>query len=354
MKIAQIAPLHEAVPPRFYGGTERLVAHLTDALVEQGHQVTLFASADARTKATLVATRAQALRLDPAPLKSDLASHLSLLHEARQRADEFDLLHFHVDMLHFPLFEPLAGRTLTTLHGRLDIAELADVYRRWKEYPLVSISDNQRQPLPDANWLGTVHHGVAAERYRFSGEPRGDYLAFLGRISPEKRPDRAIAIAQEAGVPIRLAAKVENIDRGYFEREIQPLLQSPLVEFLGEISDSQKSEFLGNARALLFPIDWPEPFGLVMIEAMACGTPVIAWRCGAVPEIVEHGRTGFIVDTIDEGVAAVEAARHLSRLEVRAQFERRFTAHAMARRYVRLYWQLSGAERAVELDGEAA
>jgi glycosyltransferase involved in cell wall biosynthesis len=188
MKIAQIAPLHEAVPPRFYGGTERLVAHLTDALVEQGHQVTLFASADARTKATLVATRAQALRLDPAPLKSDLASHLSLLHEARQRADEFDLLHFHVDMLHFPLFEPLASRTLTTLHGRLDIAELAEVYRRWKEYPLVSISDHQRQPLPDANWLGTVHHGVAAERYRFSAQAHGDYLAFLGRISPENAP----------------------------------------------------------------------------------------------------------------------------------------------------------------------
>ena len=354
MKIAQIAPLHEAVPPRLYGGTERLVAYLTDALVEQGHQVTLFSSADARTKATLVATRAQALRLDPAPLKSDLASHLALLHEVRQRAHEFDLLHFHVDMLHFPLFEPVARRTLTTLHGRLDIAELAEVYRRWKEYPLVSVSDHQRQPLPDANWLGTVHHGVAAERYRFSAQPGGDYLAFLGRISPEKRPDRAIAIAQAAGVPIRLAAKVDNVDRGYFEREIHPLLQSPLVEFLGEIDDPQKSDFLGNARALLFPIDWPEPFGLVMIEAMACGTPVIAWRCGAVPEIVEHGRTGFIVDSIDDAVAAVEAARHLPRLDVRAQFERRFTAHAMARRYVRLYWQLSGAERATELDGEAA
>ncbi|MDM0108810.1 glycosyltransferase family 4 protein [Variovorax sp. J22R24] len=354
MKIAQIAPLYEAVPPRLYGGTERVVAHLTDALVDQGHEVTLFSSGDARTRARLVATREQALRLDPRPLKSDLASHLSLLQEVRRRADQFDVLHFHIDMLHFPLFEELAGRTLTTLHGRLDIADLPDTYARWKEYPLVSISNDQRKPLPDANWYGTVHHGVAHEHLRFSSTARGDYLAFLGRISPEKRPDRAIEIAKAAGVPLRLAAKVDHVDREYFQGEIRPLLDHPLIDYVGEIGDEQKSGFLGNARALLFPIDWPEPFGLVMIEAMACGTPVIAWRRGSVPEIIDEGVTGFIVDDVPQAADAVKAARDLPRGRIRQVFEERFTAQAMARRYAELYWQLARDHRAALREPEAA
>jgi glycosyltransferase involved in cell wall biosynthesis len=354
MKIAQIAPLHEAVPPRLYGGTERVVAHLADALVDQGHEVTLFASGDACTRARLVATRERALRLDPAVLKSDLASHLSMLHEVRRHADEFDVLHFHTDMLHFPLFEDIAGCTLTTLHGRLDMADLADTYSRWNNFALVSISDRQRKEMPDANWYATVHHGVDPAAFRFNPAPRGDYLAFLGRISPEKRPDRAIAIACAAGVPLRIAAKVDNVDRDYFEREIHPLLAHPLVEYIGEIGAERKSEFLGQARALLFPIDWPEPFGLVMIEAMACGTPVIAWRCGSVPEVVEDGKTGFIVDDMAQAVDAVEGVRRLSRARVRAEFEERFTAQAMANRYVQLYWQLARDSRAALLAGEAA
>jgi len=354
MKIAQIAPLHEAVPPLLYGGTERVVAHLTDALVGQGHEVTLFAAGDARTRAACVSTRDRALRLDPAPLKSDLASHLSMLHEVRRRADEFDVLHFHVDLLHFPLFEDRASRTLTTLHGRLDIDDLPDAYDRWQAFPLVSISESQRAPLPRAHWYGTVHHGMDPAGYRFCPAPRGDYLAFLGRISPEKRPDRAIAIAKAANVPIRIAAKVDQVDREYFESRIRPLLDHPLVHFVGEIDDREKSDFLGNARALLFPIDWPEPFGLVMIEAMACGTPVIAWRCGSVPEVIDAGVTGCIVGGIDEAVAAVHAASHFSRDRVRAVFEERFTAKAMATRYVRLYWQLAHHRRSALLEGEAA
>ena len=345
MKIAQIAPLYEAVPPRLYGGTERVVAHLTDALVEQGHAVTLFASADAKTRAALVATRPRALRLDPAPLKSDLASHLSLLQELRRRAHSFDVLHFHIDMLHFPFFEDMAERTLTTLHGRLDIADLPEAYRRWRTYPLASISDDQRRPLPNANWLATVHHGLCPDGLRFTPEAEGGYLAFLGRMSPEKRPDCAIRIAQAAGVPIRLAAKVDSVDQAYFDRQIAPLLGDPLVNSIGEIGDAQKADFLGHARALLFPIDWPEPFGLVMIEAMACGTPVIAWNCGSVPEIITPGVTGFIVDKMEEAVRAVHAAAGLDRARIRAEFEARFTADAMARRYVQLYRRLAqGAE----------
>ena len=354
MKIAQIAPLCESVPPRLYGGTERVVAHLTEALVEQGHEVTLFASGDTVTSAKLVATRALPLRLDPAPLKSDLASHLTLLHEVRRRAHEFDVLHFHIDLLHFALFENIAERTLTTLHGRLDIADLLQVYERWPDYRLVSISDHQRTHLPDANWYSTVYHGMSPRGYQYSAQGSGGYLAFLGRISPEKRPDRAIEIAKAAGVPIRIAAKVDEVDRAYFEQRIRPLLDHPLVTYIGEIGDELKSDFLGQARALLFPIDWPEPFGLVMIEAMACCTPVIAWRCGSVPEIVQHGITGWIVDDIQQAVAAVDAVRHLPRARIRATFEQRFTAHAMATRYSQLYWQLARASRIAQLEGEAA
>jgi glycosyltransferase involved in cell wall biosynthesis len=342
MKIAQIAPLYEAVPPRLYGGTERVVAHLTDALVDLGHEVVLFASADTVTRAELVPVRDQALRLDPAPLKSDLAAHLGMLALLRERAHEFDVLHFHVDLLHFPFFEDLAGRTLTTLHGRLDLKDLPEAYRRWHRYPLVSISHSQRAPLPFANWFGNVHHGLDPAPYRRPARPRGDYLAFLGRISPEKRPDRAVAIARAAGLPLKIAAKVDAADRDYFEQAIRPLLDDPLVEFVGEIGDADKAEFLGHARALLFPIDWPEPFGLVMIEAMACGTPVVAWRRGSVPEVLEHGVDGFIVEDEDQAAAAVRRAAALDRGRIRENFEQRFTARAMATGYLELYRRLLG------------
>ena len=339
MKIAQISPLYEAVPPKLYGGTERVVASLCDALVELGHEVVLFASAEAQTLAQLAPVRDQAIRLDPSRLKSDLAAHMRQLVEVRRRADEFDILHFHTDMVHFPFFENLAHRTLTTLHGRLDMKDLPGVYRAWPQFPLVSISDDQRRPLAAANWAGTVHHGLPAELYRFTPEHRG-YLAFLGRISPEKRPDRAIAIATRLGRTLRIAAKVDQADRVYFDEKIEPLLHSPLVDYIGEIGDDRKSAFLGGAEALLFPIDWPEPFGLVMIEAMACGTPVIAYDCGSVREVVEDGFTGFIVRDEVEAAAAVRRAGTLDRLAIRRRFEQRFSSHAMARRYLELYWRV--------------
>jgi glycosyltransferase involved in cell wall biosynthesis len=349
MKIAQIPPLYEAVPPRLYGGTERVVAHLCDALVELGHEVTLFSSAEAQTKAELVVVRDQAIRLDPAPLKSDLAAHLSMLAQVREQQDRFDILHFHVDMTHFPFFEDVAERTLTTLHGRLDLKDLPQVYRRWQRYPLVSISDSQRVFLPFANWAGTVHHGMPERLYRFSPEPQG-YLAFLGRISPEKRPDRAIRIATQLGIPLKIAAKVDPVDAPYFRETIQPLLDHPLVDYVGEISDAEKSAFLGGARGLLFPIDWPEPFGLVLIEAMGCGTPVIAFDCGSTSEVVEPGVTGFIVRSEEEAMAAVGRLSELDRREVRRRFDRRFSAVAMARGYLDLYAaQLAKAPHAATL-----
>lgn len=336
MKIAQIAPLCEAVPPPLYGGTERIVAWLTDALVDLGHEVTLFASADSRTRARLVPGRDQSLRMDRA-LKSDVAAHLAMLHEVRERAADFDVLHFHVDLLHFPLFADIAERTITTLHGRLDLKDLPGAYRRWPRFPLVSISDSQRRPLRFANWRGTVHHGMPESLLPFSPDAPGGYLAFLGRISPEKRPDRAIAIARAAGMPLRIAAKVDDADRRYFHERIEPLLDDPLVEFVGEIGDAGKARFLGDAAALLFPIDWPEPFGLVMIEAMACGTPVVAWDCGSVPEVVDDGVTGRIVDSLEAAAAAVHEVAGYDRARIRATFERRFSAAAMARRYEDLY-----------------
>ncbi|MEJ8816048.1 glycosyltransferase family 4 protein [Variovorax ureilyticus] len=340
MKIAQISPLWEAVPPTFYGGTERVVANLSNALVDQGHEVTLFAAGGSHTRATLVPVRRQALRLDPAPLKSELAAHLLLMSEVRRRADEFDVLHFHMDLLHFPFFEDIADRTLTTIHGRLDLTDLAEAYGRWSDFPLVSLSHHQRKPMPLANWIGTVHNGIDETHFRPATKPTGAYLAFLGRIAPEKRPDRAIDIAIRAGLPLRIAAKVDAVDRAYFENCIRPLLQHPLIEYMGEVSDAEKPGFLGNARALLFPIDWPEPFGLVMIEAMACGTPVIAWRCGSVPEVLEHGLSGFIVDNEEEATAAVKHVGQLDRARIRAAFERRFSAKVMAAGYVELYHRL--------------
>ncbi|MGE3740018.1 MAG: glycosyltransferase family 4 protein, partial [Geminicoccaceae bacterium] len=281
-----------------------------------------------------------AIRMDPSPLKSDLACHLALVHEVHRRRAEFVIIHFHVDMLHFPFFAQEAERTVTTLHGRLDLDDLPAAYARWPGFPLVSISDDQRRPLPGVAWVATVPHGLLPESYRLTVAPERPYLAFLGRISPEKRPDRAIEIARRTGLRLKIAAKVDAVDRAYFREMIEPLLSEPLVEFIGEIGDAEKSDFLGNASALLFPIDWPEPFGLVMIEAMACGTPVIAWNRGSVPEVVEHGISGFVVDDLDQAVAAVGRVDRLDRRRVRRSFERRFTAEVMARNYLRLYWRL--------------
>jgi glycosyltransferase involved in cell wall biosynthesis len=340
MKIAQIAPLIERVPPRFYGGTERVVSYLTEELVRQGHDVTLFASGDSVTSAKLVPCSDTALRLnqhvqDPLP-------HLTvMLDEIRQRADEFDVLHFHIDYLHFPMFRDMADRTVTTLHGRLDLPDLQPLYRKFSNMPLVSISDDQRRPMPPVNWAGTVHHGLPEKLLPFTAKAGGGYLAFLGRISPEKRPDRAIEIARRTGLPLKIAAKVDRADEHYWQTIIEPMVRNaPNVEFVGEINETQKASFLGNAKALLFPIDWSEPFGLVMIEAMACGTPVIAFRCGSVPEVVDHGVSGFVVGDLDEAVAAVEQLDELDRANVRRQFEERFTVERMARDYVDIYHSL--------------
>jgi len=342
MRIAQISPLDECVPPKLYGGTERVVAHLCDALVENGQDVTLFAAAGAQTKARLIAAREQPIRLDQSELKSELGAHLKMLHEVRSQADQFDILHFHIEMLHFPFFEQMAHKTVTTLHGRLDVKDLPGVYSRWRQFGLVSISNDQRRPLADAHWLATVPHGLASGLCTFDERPSMDYLAFLGRISPEKRADRAIRIATKSDVPLKIAAKVDDTDAVYFDSEIKPLLNNHAVEFVGEIGDEQKSDFLGNALALLFPIDWPEPFGLVMIEAMACGTPTIAWNCGSVPEVIEHGVTGFIVNSDEEALEAIPKARQLDRRQIRATYERRFAASTMAKMYLDVYTQLLG------------
>jgi glycosyltransferase involved in cell wall biosynthesis len=350
MKIAQIPPLWESVPPKLYGGTERVVAHLCDALTELGHEVTLFGTCDAHTSARLVTVRDQSIRLDDAALKSDLAAHLTLLYEVRRRAQQFDILHFHIDLLHLVVFEEHVNKTVTTLHGRLDIKDLSSVYARWPAFGLVSVSDQQRKPLPGANWLSTVAHGVPLCRFPFSGQTNEGYLAFLGRISPEKRPDLAIRLARRAGIPLRIAAKIDAVDRAYFEATIRPLLDTPGVEYIGEIGDDRKAQFLGDALALLFPIDWPEPFGLVMIEAMACGTPVIAWNCGSVPEVVDPGVTGFIVSCEDDAVAAIARVGSLDRRRVRATFERRFTSAIMANAYLDVYSKLLNNNESPESD----
>ncbi|WBQ19268.1 glycosyltransferase family 4 protein [Sphingobium yanoikuyae] len=343
MKIAQIAPLAESVPPKYYGGTERIVSYLTEELVSQGHDVTLFASGDSRTAAELVPITPAALRLTPG-IVDPIPYHMMLLEAVRQRADEFDALHFHIDLLHLPMAQNFIGRTVTTLHGRLDLPDLPPFYRCFGDHCLVSISDHQRKPMPPVNWGGTIYHGLPADLLPPRHGDNESYLAFLGRISPEKRPDRAIRIAARAGKELRIAAKVDNVDRAYWETEIAPLIDRyPNIHFVGEINEQQKAEFLGNASALLFPIDWPEPFGLVMIEAMACGTPVIAFRCGSVPEVIEHGRSGFIVDTEDEAVAAIEQLSHLDRGRVRSAFDARFTAARMAADYTALYHGLPGA-----------
>ncbi len=337
MRIAQVAPLIESVPPQLYGGTERVVGFLTDELVRAGHDVTLFATGDSRTHADLVPIHHMGLR--QAGCQNAVSLHMLMIEQVAQRAEEFDLIHFHIGELHFPVARRLAVPHLTTLHGRLDLPELKPLFREFDDLPVVSISNAQRAPIPEACWAGTVHHGLPLDLLDFNPGP-GDYLAFLGRVSPEKRVDRAIAIATACGWPLRIAAKVDPADRAYFESRIRPLLDNPLVEFIGEIGERQKSEFLGRAKALLFPIDWPEPFGLVMIEAMACGTPVIAFRGGSVVEIIDDAVTGFIVDTIDEAVEAARRVHLLDRRRCRAVFERRFSVARMASDYVQIYTQL--------------
>jgi len=342
MRIAQVAPLYESVPPKHYGGTERVVSYLTEELVRQGHEVTLFASGDSATQARLVACFPCSLRTDPNCV-DPFACHLAMLEEVYKRASHFDVIHFHVDYLHFPVSSRKRFAHLTTLHGRLDLPDLLPLYERFPKEPVVSISDAQRKPLAWVNWVGTVHHGLPEGLYRCHPEP-GKYLAFVGRISPEKRVDRAIEIAQRVGLPLKIAAKVDRADREYFYEQIEPLLDHPLIEFVGEISEKEKNDFLGNAQALLFPIDWPEPFGLVMIEAMACGLPVVAWRCGSVPEVSEEGLTGFVVDSNDEAVEAVQRIPQLSRTRCRHVFETRFSSRRMCHDYLRIYRQLHHAE----------
>ena len=338
MKIAQVAPLVESVPPRLYGGTERIVSYLTEELVGLDHDVTLFASGDSITSAELASSCTRALRLDPS-VRDTIPHFMLMIDKVRERAEEFDVVHFHIDLFHFPLFRSLAARTLTTLHGRQDLGDLKPFYSRFGEMPLVAISNDQRKPLPHANFVATIHHGIPPDLHRPSLK-QGSYLAFLGRISPEKRPDRAIRIARAAGIPLKIAAKVDKVDEDYFRNDILPLLHDPGVEFIGEINEREKTKFLGDAAALLFPVDWPEPFGLVMIEAMACGTPVLAFRCGSVPEVIEDGVTGKVVDSEEEAIAALPEILSYDRSAVRQRFEQRFTATRMAQDYVRTYRQL--------------
>jgi glycosyltransferase involved in cell wall biosynthesis len=335
MRIAQVAPLYESCPPQLYGGTERVVSYLTEELVRQGHDVTLFASGDSRTNAVLEAPCERALRLDTR-CKDPLPYHFISLNRVLRSADLFDIIHFHTDYLHFPLFAQSWSKTLTTLHGRLDLPDLPPLFREFAMMPLVSISDAQRAPVPWANWYGTVHHGLPTSLYA-PGCGDGGYLAFIGRICPEKRPDWAIEIARRAGIPLTIAAKVDKADRAYYKARIKPLLKDPGVEFIGEIGDNEKGAFLGDAMALLFPIDWPEPFGLVMIEAMASGTPVIAIGRGSVPEIVEHGVTGFIVDDPEAAAAMVPRIKRLDRTVIRQRFVERFSVEHMVHDYLTLY-----------------
>ena len=338
MKIAQVAPLFESVPPQGYGGTERVVSYLTEELVRQGHQVTLFASGDSVTQAHLVAACPRALRLDEQCV-DQLAHCMVLLEHVFRQAPTFDLLHFHIDYLHFPLSARQRVPHVTTLHGRLDIPDLVPVYQTFPSMPVVSISDAQRIPLPGLQWQGTVYHGLPEDLYTFQDTP-GSYLAFLGRISPEKGIEQAIAIARQAGMPLKIVAKIDQVDRAYFQSVVQPLLDDPLVEYLGEMGERDKNAFLGQAYALLFPIDWPEPFGLVMIEALACGTPVIAYGRGSVPEVLEDGVTGWIVAGRDDVIQAIAQVSTLSRRRCRQTFEERFSATQMTQDYLRIYQQL--------------
>jgi glycosyltransferase involved in cell wall biosynthesis len=351
MRIAQVAPLFEAVPPKFYGGTERIVSYLTEELVERGHEVTLFASGDSSTRAILVPGRDIALRLDPDPLVLPTAAHLSMLDEVRKRRDQFDVIHVHIgDLLHFPFFEDCPEKVLTTVHNRLDFRDLQHVVARWPGFGFSSISLRQRQPLPAANWLANIYHGLPFDLYPAAAhrEPEGEpYVAFLGRASKEKGPDRAIEIARRCAMKLKIAAKIGFEDQAYYDRDLRPLIDGKQIEFIGEVDDQGKAELLGGATALLLPIDWPEPFGLVVIEAMAFGVPVIVWNHGSMPEIVDDGITGFIVDSVGAAVARVAEAARLDRQRIRYVFERRFSAARMTDDYVELYRSMTAPKPAV-------
>jgi glycosyltransferase involved in cell wall biosynthesis len=339
LRIAQIAPLYESVPPKLYGGTERIVSYLVEELVRRGHEVTLYAASDSTAKVVLAAGTPRSLRLAGLDHLGPMF-HLPMLSNVYDHARNFDVIHSHVDCLSFPLARLTKVPTISTMHGRLDLPELLPVYRSYRDLPLVSISDDQRGPLPDMNWAATVYHGLPRNLLKFSPQP-GGYLAFLGRLSPEKRPDLAIEIARRSGIPLKIAAKVDRADRDYFTEVVKPRLCEPGIEFIGEIGEAEKQQFLGQALALLFPVDWPEPFGLVMIEALACGTPVIARPCGSVPELLRHGTTGFIGSSIDELAAAVDRIGEISRESCRKEFEARFTAEVMAANYERVYHRLT-------------
>lgn len=338
MKIAQVAPLYESVPPKLYGGTERVVSYLTEELVRQGHEVTLFASGDSMTSAKLVAGRPEALRLD-LKIVDPLPHHLAMVEEVLRQKHNFDIIHFHIDYMHFPMSRREQLVHVSTLHGRLDISDLVPLYRVYSDMPVISISDAQRQPLPWINWQGTVHHGMP-ENHLTWRSGKGNYLAFLGRISPEKGLDQAIQIALRAGLPLKIAAKIDRVDQEYFQTVIKPQLSHPLVEFVGEIGYPYKNDFLGDALALLFPINWPEPFGLVMMESLACGTPIIAYPRGSVPEIVEDGVSGFLVHNVEEAAAALSRIDRIDRHGCRQRFEQRFTAKRMCDDYIAHYERL--------------
>ena len=348
MKIAQVSPLYESVPPAKYGGTERIVSYLTEELVRQGHAVTLFASGDSMTNARLEAQCERALRSD-GNCVDPFALHVAMVENVLQRSPEFDVIHFHVDYLHFSAARRLDTPHLTTLHGRLDLPELPSLYDTFSDIPVNSISDAQRLPLPHANWIGTVYHGLPRNLYRLNESPE-NYLVFVGRVSPEKGVDRAIEIARRARLKLRIAAKVDKSDREYFDQVIAPLLKEGLAEFHDEIGDREKQELIGNASALLFPIDWPEPFGIVMIEAMACGTPVIAFPHGSVPEVIDDGVTGFLVNSVEQAVEKIAKLPGLSRKLCREIFEQRFTATRMAQAYLALYEKLQGTGNDLNLE----
>ena len=335
MRIAQVSPLYESVPPKLYGGTERVLHNLTEELVSRGHEVTLFASGDSVTSAKLIPACKSALRLD-ADCIDPFVHHFTLMEMVEKESRNFDIIHSHIDYLYFPIMRRSDNTYLTTLHGRLDIPELEPLFREFKELPLVSISNSQRKPFPYSNWMGTVYYGLPLDLYHFNRKG-GDYLVFVGRISPEKRVDRAIEIAKKAGIQIRIAAKVDKVDNDYFESKIKKLLDHPLVDFIGEVGEKEKEELLGNALGFIYPIDWPEPFGLAMIEAMACGTPVIAYNCGSVPEVIDEGVTGFGVNSLRESVAAVSRLASLDRKKVREVFEKKFSVQRMTDDYLMIY-----------------
>ncbi len=348
MRIAQVSPLWESVPPKLYGGTERIVSYLTEELVRLGHDVTLFASGDSITTARLEAICDHALRLNKGIFNRD-APMTMLMEQALGKPGDFDIIHSHLDFLGFPLARRNPTAPVTTFHGRLDLPELRPVFREYAEIPMVSISDAQRKPVSWANWQATVYHGLPRDLYSLHPNP-GGYLAFLGRIGPEKRPDHAIEIAKQVGIPLRIAAKVDPMDQEYFHNEIEPLLSHPLIEYLGEITDAEKDEFLGNAMALVCPYDWPEPFGLVLIEALACGTPVLAYRRGSIPEVIEDGATGFVCEGLGEMTQAIQRIPEIDRRRCRRTFEQRFTVERMAQDYLRVYEQVLANNRERETE----